>query len=108
MAWERGKDIVALDLRLGVVIEKDHIDLGHLEAGDDEVLLDDFQLLEFELERLHVPASGLGQPVQGDSQQAKIIRAKMLDDSATELGDAERASGLPKRMPDDDAAFFVD
>lgn len=92
---------------LVVVQQRQAVDLGHLEAGLNEIDAEDHQLLEFDPQRLGVPGAGFAEPVQRDAQRAQFGLVEVIDDDAGDLCDAVRFGRLQQPMALDDSPFAV-
>ena len=53
--------------RLHLFAHQNHVDLGGLEAGDDQILFENGQLLELEADGVEVPGPGFAYLIEGDA-----------------------------------------
>src|SRR5579872_3635655 len=88
--------------RIVTLAENNVVDLVEREAGDLDRRVGEDQLLELDLELVQVPLTLLPKAIDGETQNALLGLAKMLDPDARDAAEAELPSRLDPNSAIDD------
>ena len=107
-AVTRRHNVVHVRLRLGLANQ--HVDLGHLEAGNRnvEIKIERREMLQFDPKDLAIPAGLLGELVVGEDVGALLSIAEMLKTQARYGSQTELLRGFHAAVASDDGPGPVD